>query len=639
VQLSLLAAFSPEWRPSPRSLDLAIGRLTASHVPQLPGGTLSIPHLNARLTGALPRVRGEWSFHLFDDLWTLRTDTDFSTHGGALQLASRLTPAVFTFASQLAKRDLRALLKPAAPPTFELGLHFASGGNFSTVRGRFFTGPITVHRVALDAAGGEFAYTAHDRRLDVGRILLRAGESEARGGYAMDAATRDFRFLLHGRLRPEAIAGWFSQWWPNFWKNFSFTEVPRADIDIQGRWGTPRTTVFLHADADRAALRDVPFDRVRTTLYIRPDWYQALEFFVTRGAGFARGDFIRHVDLEKDQLRFNAFNAVTADLDLDVAKIFGRTITDIAEPFVFSRPPRLALSGRIDGPAAPGGAHERVRVQVDSSGPFTFFGFPLSDLSTRADVRDDDVRLDDLRVGFAQGGATGGARLQGRGENRRLSFDARLDGASLGESIATLERYGAQRKNQPLPPRSKFQEKTAYGRLNLRLKAEGDYRDLLSFRGDGAGEITGAELAQINLLGGLSEVLRAVRLDFTSLRLDTARADFKLDGRQLEFPDLRITGRSASVELKGLYRLDLFQMDFNARVSPYELSKNPLANVFDVVLTPFTSVLELKLTGSLEQPKWRFTYGPSSILRSLAGKKDNFEETPPEKIPEKSAQP
>ena len=619
VALALTASLAPNWKPTPRDLNLTATQLTAHG--------LTARGVSARATGTWPHLETRLGFHLFDAPWTVGATTDFTTRAANISFSSQLTPALLAQASARAKRDLSLFLQPATPPDFHASVRLDPGWKFSRIHGHFSSGPVVARRVAIDTATGEFSLAGSD--LLVNRVRLALGASEARGSYWMNTASRDFRFLLTGGLRPPEIGGWFSQWWPNFWSNFDFTAaIPQADIDIGGPWGHPyRTTVFVHVDASRPSIKAVPFDRIRTTLFIRPDFYDGLDFFAARDTGTARGTFTRTVDLAKNAMRTTTFNVVSDQMPLDTARVFGKVGTEIVEPFAFVRPPHLKVTGQLDGPANPDGVHESAEIEIASRGPFTFFGLSLSDLSTHATLDDDDLQLANLRVGFAGGFTTGRARMYGRGDQRRLGFDAMIENASLGESIRTLEEFGARRKNEPVGPVSKFQERVAPGRLNLRLSADGNYRDPYSFRGSGSGEIDGAELAEVNLLGALSEVLRSVRvLNFTSLRLNFAQSNFKLAGNRLEFPEMKISGPSAAIDLKGVYRLDLRQMDFGAKLYPFEQSKNPLASALDLVLTPISSILQLRLEGKIDQPRWRFAYGPSSFLRSLSGKTDPFAE-------------
>ena len=123
--------------------------------------------------------------------------------------------------------------------------------------------------------------------------FARIGENFARGSYEHDLRTRDYRFLLEGRLRPLDIGGWFGPWWPAFFRQLEFpAEPPEASVEVAGRWKEGRLTrVFVSAESERPVVRGVPLDRVRTRLLIRPGFVDALDAFGARGDGQVAGTF------------------------------------------------------------------------------------------------------------------------------------------------------------------------------------------------------------------------------------------------------------------------------------------------------------------------------------------------------------
>ncbi len=631
VDASLLNQLLPGWKWNPRALDLSLGAVAAHDV-----------HASAAVVRAVrqdDRAIATIAARLFSDDWTAHIDASLADRSGSIAIDSHLSTGLLAYASSRAGRDFTRLLRPAAPPLLSLSATFDPGWKLTSAAGRISSGPVGVEEVELKGAAGEFSLKG--TRLVADNILLLAGDdSEARGSYSMDTKTLDFRFLLHGRLRPPDIAGWFGPWWRSFWDHFDFSAgaPPRANVEVAGRWDRPYDTrVFVYASGSNAAINSVPLDYVRTLLFIRPGFFDGLEVAARKGAGTALGTFTRSQDVARHALNYQTFD-VTGDIDpREAARIFDPIGSTIVAPFVFERPPKLAIQGRITGEASPEGAGHQASVKIDSAAPLLFFDFPLAHLTASARVDNDDIRVDSARVGFAGGLAQGHAHLNGEGDKRRLGFDATLENASLGDTIHLFEEFNARRRQQPLPARTPLQEKLASGRLGVRLSADGNANDPLSFVGSGSGEVTNAELAEVKLLGGLSDILRAVRLNFTSLRLTSAQGNFKLQQNQLDFPELRIAGPTAVLDLTGRYRLDLHMMDFNAKLSPYELSRNPLASAVDFVLTPFSNILELKLTGSFEQSNWRFAYGPSSLLRSLSGKHDEF--APPQSPASPSDQP
>lgn len=586
-----------------------------------------------------PMVRGQAAVLLAGTPWSLVAEGDALRRSGTLRAEGTVPHSLLEIIGRLAGRDLGTLLAYEEPAALRAQVDFAEGGRPVAARGRLDSGPVDVRGVALDAAGSDFAWEG--TRVACDNLYLLQGESEARGSYTMDTATNDYRFLLTGRLRPPGIDGWFRDWWTRFWDDFDFTAAaPAADVDVAGRWRAPHlSTVFVSADALQPRLRGVPFDRVRTRIFVRPDFYDDLEFLATQGGRSARGSFARTVDLEAREWKSMEFD-VRSDLDLAVARqLFGAERTDFLEPFHFATPPTLKLTGRLDGPASPNGEHIDVRIAADSTGAFAFHRFPLNDLRFTAHLKDDDLLIEKLAVRFAGGEATGRIELRGDGDTRRLGFDAVLNDARLGEAIRALENFSALRRGEAAESQSKFQHRLARGRLDLALSAEGPYADPFGFHGSGNAQITGADLAEINLLGILSSLLRRTLLDFTTLQLDTARANFVVDGRKLAFSEFKLTGPRAAIEARGDYYLDSKTMAFNAKVFPFEESSGLLGSAVGVVLTPLSNALEVKLSGQLESPSWTFAYGPTNFLRTLIGPgaKKDAAPTPATGTPPRSA--
>lgn len=619
----------------PTALSAKPGDLDAS-IASVATAAGAIDDVTARIgLASLPRLSAEANARFAGENWTVRGAGDLNARRGDAKIEGRLSPPFFDLISRRAGVDLNALLAFATPPRVAATAEFGPDWTLIHASGQFSTGALLAHRVPLDEVSGKFSLRG--TQLEVRDVLLRQGENLARGIYSMDTKSNDYRILLTGRLRPVGIAGWFGEWWPHFWSHFDFSAAPpEADVDVLGRWGAPEvSTVFVSVDAKAPEIQTVKFDRVRTTLFIRPEFYEATEFIAEHASGAARGRFRRSVDLEQDAFRWMDFT-VDSTMDLqEGARIFGRDGLEIVEPFSFGQPPELHLNGRLEGPASGRGEHEHVEIGVKSSGPFVFYGFPLSDLTFNGTWHDGDLDLREVAATFASGRMQGHAKLSGREPNQRLGFDYDLENASLGEAIHTLEVFNAKLHGQPPPQLSKFQQRLAEGRFGLRMSADGRYRDPLSYVGNGNAELVGAELAEINLLGALSQLLRRSNvLNFTSLRLTTARANFAVNHESLNISELKMTGPTAAVDMKGTYRFDLKQMQFNAKVRPFEEGKTLLANAVGFVLTPLSTVFELKLTGNLESPDWRFVYGPTSLLRTLARKEDL-----PSKPEEKSEPP
>ena len=211
--------------------------------------------------------------------------------------------------------------------------------------------------------------------------------------------------------------------------------------------------------------------------------------------------------------------------------------------------------------------------------------------------------------GSPQSFAVGQATLSGPTQNRLLQFDFKIKDADLARTIRVVEEFEAERtgiKSESLTE-SKFIKRATGGKLELTLSAQGNPENPTRLKGDGALQLTGAELAEINLFGQLSQLL-----SFSSLKLDDARSSFQMAEGRVFFPDVRIKGKSALIDAKGSYFIDTKKLDFTAHLRPYEETRNPLIAVMSIFVNPLTSMFELQLNGPISNPNWTISLGSST---------------------------
>lgn len=440
----------------------------------------------------------------------------------------------------------------------------------------------------------------------------RVGENFARGTYEHDLRTQEYRFLLDGRLRPMELNPWFKEWWSDFFKQLDFaTAPPVASVDVQSRWLGGSSSVFVFADAERSIIRGTPLDRVRTRLFIRPGFFDGLELFLTQGDGFGGGRFTFF--MRPEERRHSVDLAMRSSLDLKtISSLLGPEARSVLDTFEVPLPPDIGVTGRFTLDQDRAGSHQELRVEARTSGAFRFRNFPMTDASFVATWRDDDISIDDFEAQVAGGVATGHARIWGRDAQRRLGFDIALNEATLGQAASTGADFIARQKGVPPEPPGKFVQEKANVRLVLTASAEGSYDDPYSYRGNGSASIAGAEIAEIPLLGALSEVLK-----FTSLRFTEAQANFKIEGPRVVFPDVKVRGPDGAIDGHGAYLLEKRGLDFQAKISPFQESEGLIKTVVGVVLTPLTSAFEVKLSGTLDQPNWSVTLSPGNLIRSI----------------------
>ena len=606
LRARLRGSFKPDvYTYSPLEVLLSAGRVSAQ------GFTLQ--NLVSRLKpGPLPLLSGDVIAEAAGLPLAVRGSVDLAQGTARVRFDGALSPALQQPLGEAIHRDLRPFVLLATPLVLSADATFAAGWKFSRAAGRFSTGHIDAYHVPIDRGHAEFEFDG--RYFTARHAYAQLGENSATGSFFNDFATGEHRFLLEGRLRPLVIGSWFGKWWPAFFKDYEFPVVPPdANVDVKGNWhGGGRNTVFVYADSIAPVIHGVKFDHARTLMFIRPNFFDGLEVFVTQGSGSARGTFARQVD-------FSTLDLISLDLNFDATlpidipgRIFGPVVADVLAPYWFAEPPSVKLLMHFDGVASPDGPHQLASISATSVGAFTFHDFPLSNLSFHAKIHDDEVVLDRVEVGFAGGISNGSARVWGTDAKRRLGFDYVLRNASLGQAVSTVEAYSAKRAGKPPPVPGKFVQDKANVKLDLAVSAEGLYDDPFSYKGSGNASVTGDTLGEVRMLGLLSELL-----SFTSLRFTAARASFKVDGPKLNFSQINMTGANSAIDAHGSYDLDKHLLDFTARVNPFQESTFLPMALVGAVLSPFTTVLEVKLTGQLEKPSWAFVNGPTNFLRNL----------------------
>lgn len=549
-----------------------------------------------------------------DEVFAVAGEGNLREKSARIDAAGRIPPLLVS--------GLLARYGPKLEPYFRLAdpigvvseTRFGPGWKFAGFTSQVNGGRMDSHGVGITSARGRIDidaglnFLAHDAQ-------LVAGENVARGSYWMNFHTANYRMLLTGRLRPPDISGWFrGEWWTNFWANFSFPMAPpQADVDVQGCWKNPRlTSYFGSTDAVRPVVLGADFERARARIFVRPQFAHVLELAVERGGGTQRatGSFTRTAVYGAAPPTSTVDYDFTGNLDLATyKKMGGEAAEKLLDDLKFDQPPQVHVEGHTD--VAEGKAVHHGHFTGETQGGMQYAGFPVDGLSIAGTVNGEDLTLDRVDFGFAKGHGRARVGLTGDREARRLSLEGTLQDADLARTILAVEDFENTRtgtKGKSVAG-SKFIKRASGGKFDLTLSAQGATKDLINLRGTGSAQLSGTELGEIHLFGLLSQVLSAVALNFSSLKLDAARTTFQLGDGRIHFPDIKVTGPTAAIDAKGDYLLESKTLDFTAKLKPYEETHNPLTAVVGMVMNPLTSIFELKLTGPLAKPTWSVTLG------------------------------
>lgn len=587
----------------PHDLDLTIDALDAAG--------FSAKAVAMRLTpGPLPALKADVLLDFMGEPLTVAADADFNAQTATIRFDGGLSPAALGPLGDLLHTNVRHFFDFEGLECQDGLVHLGPRWQFDNLFVHTVLTRINADRVIMDEGKATIEFDGHT--VHAPEAWARIGESWARGTYDQDVATRDYRFLLDGRLRPPAIAAWWpSGWWSSFWDQFEFrASAPEASVDVQSRWrGHGESATFVFADLDSPVIRGAPFDHARTRLFLRPGFNDGLEVFATAGTGTVRGTFLYTTEAETGSWRTLTIQADTSVDPKLAVQIIGPGAAEVMEPFAWTDLPQIKLTARIDGSAAPGGKHDEYHIEARTEHEFRLYDFPLERVAFTADVNDDDITVERMEAGFAGGVVTGRSKIFGRGDDRHIGFDAVLKNASLGQVATQLQAFSARRKKQPPTAPGKFVQERANVQLDVAISGEGKFVDPYSYTGGGNASLTGAALGEVPLLGALSQVFT-----FTSLRFNTVQANFKLEGPKINFTKVELRGANSAVDATGEYALDPQTLDFKAKIYPFQESNSILKTVVGTVLSPISNVFEVKLTGTLDKPEWGVVLTPTKIF-------------------------
>jgi len=588
---------------SPRLFELSAGSASfAADAVAAPLATLT--------PGSGRAGRVEASAFLFGRPMWAWGSVDLASKAADLAFEGSLAPDVLGSISGHTGVDVRRFVDLHEPVAASGRVRLLPGWKFGDASARVDTHDFVAYHVKFDGARG--VVTFDGTRFAAREATAVSGDNFAQGSYEQNFSTREFRYLLSGRLRPLDISAWFlGDWWNGIFKHFDFpTRPPDATIDVRGRYVHARAfAVYGYADAKDPVLRGVPFDSVRTLLYVDQAACDGLEVELIKGGGSAEGSF--RLATEPTTGAWTGFDidaAATID-PVPLASMLPGAGAAAVAAFAFDKPPAIALRGHFDGPAAEGAPHKSLHADVRADSSFRVHGVAFDRGSFKLDVADDEIDIADVDAGFAGGSVSGTAHVTGTGADRRMRFKASLTGASLGQAAEAAEGYVVGRAKGSSTALETFAKDKSGVRLDLNASAQGRPGELATFVGEGNVQVQGGNLGELSLLGGLSKVLK-----FPELRFTQARASFKIENASLDFPELSVIGANSAIQAKGTYAIERRKLDFSATIYPFMESKS-LLQIINAISAPISAVFRVRLTGSIDKPSWRLAYSPLNLLR------------------------
>ena len=487
---------------------------------------------------------------------------------------------------------------------------------------------VTVHGFPVSKVSARVAYDA--RRAEIKSLsvvggargettlTLRSGAADweagrvdvvvAATGHAEDAAP----FLTE---EENEYLAWFRTLVPVRTDNFHFWAKWKGGFDFG---------FDADVEAGGVDVNSVRFDRAETHLELADTSIRFTGVDVERPEGRVTGSVV--IDWARDTVFFDAESTISPRASFEMLG------EDIAEFMGFLT---------LDGPTA-----------VRAFGILDYGNFSLNDLKLHvtgtdgaygwgpwcADAVDFDMSVEGLRLGFsnATGRAFGGelkavAALYPAGPagDWRYAVEASLADASFPHVLAAAVNTSAALEGKPMED---FSTNATFQSLGGRIRggarmegAIGGAGVVRDQRGRGRAEISAGRFFQMKFFGGMGEILAAILPSFSTLAEADVSGDFTIEDGRLDLSDGLMAGKLFSVSGNGTVSLEDLSVEASARVKP--MRTGVFSRLVRILTSPLTKLLEIGVSGTLENPKWdaknmslkKLVTNPLSVVTGTAG--------------------
>ena len=514
---------------------------------------------------------------------------DLTNRTASAHLVNTLSPA--TFLELLPDRIQSAAAAATTNYDFPLRLELQVGPAPVAEWTERFSGRLEFSRAVLRGVPVErleasFRRAGNEVRLDQAALQLDTGPLASR------LKIRDAFFLLDrkrfeahaaGALDPHLLKPVMTPNIRNVVEWFGIREPIQGEVTVGGTVGDPAIYCFGPVQATNVAINGVAIQSVQGRLDVTNEVLHLRDTTLVRPEGVARGDV--HLAFSNQTLRLEQVES-TVD-PRAVAQMIGPAAVRFLEPFQLNGPVHARVDGVLDYCNF---SLNRLDARVDARR----FGYSRWE----ADAAEFDLAVRGLRFRFTNAVATAyGGQFAGQGVLYPVGNDAtwryEVDVAARGANLSNLLSASI---GKPVG--------------DLRGLVDGEAR-LGGYIGAGTGPtVTGAGhvdvreglLFQTKLFSGLSAILSKVLPDFTLFAQTDAGGDFTIRNSRVHSRNVQLQGTLFSAKGAGHYS---FGGDLDFRVEVQLLRSGPVAALVRLATLPVTRLLELRLTGTFEDPRWR----------------------------------
>ena len=510
----------------------------------------------------------------------------------------------------------------AVPPKFKGKVKFEKDWQFDGVELSVDTGAF--HYETLHVEGMHTNAKIEKDQLWLSDTVIYTKDYTVKGNYWQNLSNEEYRFLLHGTLRPLDISFIVDEeWWPQLWDEIKFGEVmPAASIDLRGRYsgGSAYKWMFGYCALPKCTYRGVPLKSATGFLWQLPSHLELLDLHVLTPQNQALVNLEwRYVPHGKD--RYSLSFAGAGDIPLEeLAKIVPEA-EPYAQLFVGEIPPDLKLAGLSYGADSDKNGELFLNFHCRYSNPIVFESITMDRLQFQGLSTPKFVDLQHIAIGIAEGTAHGDALLT-KHPNAEPSIKFRVgltdaQGDKLMNAIPFLQEDDTGKKDEKSKTAKKDNEqhkKFNLGRVDFSMTGDGQIGELDSFKGNGELEIKKGHLGKLHLFGGLSSFLSSIGLNLGIVEFTGVKTSYQWKDSYIHLPDGQIIGPTAKIHVNGNYFIKNSALDFILAIHPLGSFNFPvLAQLLDL-FSPLANTIQVKLTGTTKKPKWDLMFTPLGLF-------------------------
>lgn len=453
------------------------------------------------------------------------------------------------------------------------------------VSGRLAISKAVIRQVPVEQLDLTVARTGPELRIEKGTIQLDSGPQASRlriqnGFYRFDRRT--FEAQVAGTLNPHLVKPLLTPNMRAIVEWFGIQEPLEADVVVGGVAGNPAIYCFGPARATNFTIYGVAVQSLQGQLNVTNEVMHITGATLVRPEGIARGDV--HMAFSNQMLRLDV------DSQLDpraTTEMLGPAVAEFMKPFRLNGPVRIRAAGDLD---ICNFSMNQLQARVEAQR----FGYDRWE----ADTASFELSAQGHRLRFTNVAATAyGGQFSGAGtlypvsrdSNWRYEVELTAKDARLADLLSASFAKPAGELRGTLDATAKLGGYVGAGTGPL-------------VTGAGHVDVRGGLLFQTRLFSGLSAILSRIIPDFTLFAQTDASGNFTIRNSRVSSRDIQLQGTVFGVKAAGDYRFD-GALDY--RVEVQLLRGGPIAAIVRLATLPVTRLLEFRLTGDFEDPKWR----------------------------------